>query len=151
MFSVIVALATVSLLSGCVPDPAPGPRPIGMHERFSGRVNGQGDGAIIQTACGGPIWPGRTGAVVSGQTVSVVADPAGDGDTGTSSVVYAQPGPNYNMIEVTAYDTSVEIPAGVEAPCDGKGVVTFHQCWGIVACTSGAPATVNVRFVNIAY
>lgn len=146
----IVALATVGIMSGCVPDPAPGPQRIGTHERFSGRVNGQGDGAVIYTACGGPVWPGRMGAVVGGQTVSVIADAAGDGDTGTSSVVYAQPGPNYNIVQVTTYDTPVEIPSGVDAPCDGKGTVTFHQCWGIIACTSGSSATVQVRFVNIA-
>ncbi|MFN8050768.1 MAG: hypothetical protein U0Q22_05000 [Acidimicrobiales bacterium] len=146
---VVTVFVALTLASACVPDP-PAPVRIGPHQRFSGRVNGQDDGAVVYTACAGPVWPGRMGAIVGGQTVSVVADPTGDGDTGTSSVVFAQPGQNNVIVTVDTYDTPVEMPVGVDAPCDGSGTVTFHQCWGIIACTSGAPDVVKVQFVNIA-
>ena len=146
----IAVVAALGLGTGCIPEPPAGPQAIGANQRFSGRVNGQGDGAVVYTACAGPSWPGRTGAVVAGQTLSVVADPLGEGDTGTSSVVYAQPGQNNVIVQLDTYYTLAEIPSGIDAPCDGKGVITFHQCWGIIACTSGSPATVEVQFVNIA-
>jgi len=149
----LIGLVAVTLLvagaAACAPGPV-GPTPIGPHEHFSGRVNGTGNGAVVTTVCPGPTWPGRTGHPIAGQTVSVARDPRGAGDTGAYSTVFAQAQSAYDVVAINAYDTAMELPATLEVPCDGTGTITFWQCFGIVACSSGAPDTVKVSFVNIA-
>jgi hypothetical protein len=142
-------LALVGLaVAACAPTP-PGPRAIGPGERFSGRVNGSDDGAIITTVCAGPGWPGGMGHPLGGQTLSVLEDPAGAGDTGDHSSVFAQAS---SAIDVVVFDTygTRELPTSLDVPCEGTGTVTFLQCFGIVACRSGSPDVVRVKFVNIA-
>jgi hypothetical protein len=147
----VLAVAAVAAASGCVPDPPPVPTPIGTNERFSGLVNGERDGAVVYTVCGGPTWEGRRGPVASGQTFTVTPDALGDGDTGShSSAVFVQPDTNWFVAQIQTYDVPVAFPTDVDVPCDGSGTVTFHQCWGIIACLDGAPDVVKVRFVNIA-
>jgi hypothetical protein len=142
--------ATLLWVSACTPAPT-GPTPIGPHQHFSGLVNGSHDGAIITTACGGPVWVGRTGHPVGGQTLSVTEDPAGAGDTGShSSTVFAQTGGSYNVVQFQTYGVTEELPTDIDVPCDGSGTVAFLQCFGIIACLDGAPDVVKVTFVNIA-
>ena len=142
----VLAIALV----GCTPPAPPAPVPIRPHQRFSGLVNGLRSGAVITTSCPGPGQPGGMGHAVGGQTVAVTPDPTGAGDTGTSSVVFAQPGGTIYVVGIHDYDSPVEFPTGAQVPCDGPGTVNFLQCFGIIACTSGAPDVVKVTFVNIA-
>jgi hypothetical protein len=145
-----VSLVAVVALAGCTPPAPPAPVAVGPHQRFSGLVNGLRSGAVITTSCPGPGQPGGMGHAVGGQTVAVTPDPTGAGDTGTSSVVFAQPGGTIYVVGIHDYDTPVEFPTGAQVPCDGPGTVNFLQCFGIIACTSGAPDVVKVTFVNIA-
>jgi len=139
----------VVAVTACAPAPG-GPAPIGPHQRFSGLVNGVGDGAVITTVCAGPVWVGRTGHPLAGQTVSVTRDATGAGDTGSYSSVFAQTSSAYDVVVLHDWDVAGELPATLDVPCDGTGTVTFLQCFGIVACSSGSPDVVKVTFVNIA-
>lgn len=143
----LVVAALGSMAAGCAP-PDPGPSPIGPNERFAGRVNGEGDGAVIRTVCAGPSATGRPAA---GQSFSVVRDPHGAGDTGShSSTVFAQTESSYPVVQLTHYGVGEEIPTWLEVPCDGKGTIRFLQCFGIIACLDGSPDVVEVRFENLA-
>ena len=144
------AIGALALLAGACTPPS-SPAPIGPNEQFSGLVNGAHVGATITTACAGPTWVGRTGHPLAGQTLAVTRDAAGAGNTGThSSTVFAQTGSSYNVVQISLYDTNVEIPTTVDVPCDGVGTVSFLQCFGIIACLDGAPDIVKVTFVNVA-
>ena len=141
----------MGLLGACTaPAPLPTPTPIGAHQKFSGLVNGAGKGAVVTTVCPGPTWSGRTGHAAGGQTVAVTQDPTGAGDTGTSSLVFAEPQFSATVVALGTYDTPAQFPTTVEVPCDGTGTVAFLQCFGIIACSSGAPDLVKVTYVNIA-
>jgi hypothetical protein len=141
--------AACAVLGACAPTP-PGPTAIGPDQRFSGLVNGSHDGAVITTVCAGPGWPGRTGHPVGGQTVSVVRDPTGAGDTGDYSSVFAQTSTAFDVVAFDTYGTDRELPTTLDVPCDGTGTVTFLQCFGIIACRNGRPDVVKVTFLNIA-
>lgn len=140
-------------MASCAPAASPPVGPggeIGTGQSFSGLVNGEGDGAIIQTFCPGAMWEGRRGPVVEGQTMSVTQDPNGEGHTGDYWSVIAQPAGSGWIETFSLYDEPTEFLEGFDVPCVGKGTVVFHQCYGIIGCTSGAPDIVTVQFVNIA-
>jgi hypothetical protein len=149
--AVVLAVAASVLLASCAAAPA-GSVPIGPHEHFRGLVNGSGSDVVITTVCGGPVWEGRTGPVLAGQTLTVVRDDAGPGDTGSSSIVFAQPTPaSMAVVSIGTYDTPMPFPADVQVPCDGTGTVAFTPCFGVAGCLGDARADlVKVRFVNIA-
>ena len=137
-------------MAGCVPQPG-SPVPIGANQTFRGVVNGTSDGAVVTTVCAGPTWPGRMGPVVAGQTVAAVQDPAGSGNTGDNAAVFVEPNGTMWVVSLRAWGEAVELPTDVQVPCDGKGVVVFDPCFGIVGCRGEAhAATVKVTFVNIA-
>lgn len=145
----LACIAVVVATSGC--SPAPPAASIENNQRFSGLVNGRHTDAQIRTACGGPIFPGRTGHPLAGQTLSVTQDPSGHGDTGSDSrAVYAQTAGSANIVQFTVYDVTQEIPTDIDVPCDGTGTVMFLQCFGIIACRDGSPDAVKVTFQNIA-
>ena len=144
-----LVVVTVVVVAACVPPS--GPAPIGMNETFAGRVNGAGDGAVVLTACGGPVWEGRLGHVVGGQTVSAVRDVAGPGNTGDNGAVFAEVQGSAHVVQLRSWATPVEIPTDIDVPCDGPGVVVFDPCFGFVGCRGAArAASVKVSFVNIA-
>jgi hypothetical protein len=73
-----VALSATSLgaAGAAAADPVPVPVPIAPHQVFLGEVNGTSTGAVIKVGCFGPVWPGRTGHPVGGQSVDVVPGPS---------------------------------------------------------------------------
>ena len=148
---IMMCVAVIVVAVACAPvvPPTSGAK-IEKGQRFSGQVNGTEDGAVIYTFCPGAMWEGRRGTVVSGQTMAVTRDESGDGDTGEYWSVLAQPAGSAWIEGISHYDQPVEILAGLDVPCTGSGTVIFHQCYGIVACTSGSPDVVDVTFVNTA-
>lgn len=122
---------------------------------FAGVVNGRRSNAVIQVVCGGPITPGETGPVASGQSVSVVKAANGRGYTGPFSQVYfwVNPppgGPRPPSVTFTRYSTPQTIPA-VQVPCGGSGGVTFSSCPYLAPCAAGwVPETIKVTFEDIA-
>src|SRR5438132_10251294 len=99
----------LAALVACLASPALAATPIGPNQSFVGMVNGQHTKAVIQVACAGPIWPGRTGPVVSGQTVAVSPSPAlaGPGFTGSNGrriVVRFSADPSGRVV-LRSYDT----------------------------------------------
>lgn len=148
-WKVVLGVGVVAL-AGCVPEPV-GPVSIGANQTFRGEVNGQGDGAVVTTVCGGPTWPGRLGPVLGGQTVAAVQDPAGPGNTGDNAAVFVEPNGTMQVVSLRAWGEAVELPTDVQVPCDGTGVMVFDPCFGFVGCRGGAQAAVvKVTFVNIA-
>ena len=59
------------------------------NQHFIGLVNGSNVAPVVNTVCPGPTWPGRTGPVAGGQTMSVARVANGPGYTGPLSQVYA--------------------------------------------------------------
>jgi hypothetical protein len=126
------------------------------NQHFIGLVNGSNVAPVVYTVCPGPTWPGRTGPVEGGQTMSVAHVANGPGYTGPLSQVYAwfdqdSSGPRPNMLKFTEYGAEQAIPTGVRVPCDGTGQAQFNPCPYLAPCVYGsAPDLVNVKFVNIA-
>lgn len=147
----IVVGLLVLAAGACAPSP-PGPGLIGAHQHFRGLVNGAAGEAVVTTVCAGPVWEGRTEPPVAGQTLSVVYDETGAGNTGRASVLFAQPSPDsMTVVPFDRYGVDAAFPTDVQVPCDGTGLVTFTPCFGVVPCFEGAEAdVVKVRFVNIA-
>jgi hypothetical protein len=146
----LVAVGLVDASVACTTPPPPGPTPIGPHEQFSGTVNGTRDGAVVRTVCAGPIWPGRTGPVVGGQSVEVHQDPDGAGLTDRSGTLFAHADASSYVVQITAYDVPTSLD-GMQVPCDGTGVIVFDPCFGFVGCVdSGHADGVKVTFENIA-
>ncbi len=126
------------------------------NEHFIGLVNGSNVEPVVYTVCPGPTWPGRTGPVAGGQTMSVAHVAAGPGYTGPLSQVYAwfdqdSSGTRPNMLKFTEYGAEQTIPTAVRVPCDGAGQAQFNPCPYLAPCVFGSsPDFVKVRFVNIA-
>jgi hypothetical protein len=129
---------------------------IGPGQHFEGVVNGDTSGAVVYTACAGPSYPGRTGPVVGGQTLSVVRARDGAGNTGPFSQVYAwfvQDSSSNNPVTITftSFGVKQRVPSAVRVPCDGPGQVQFSSCPDHAPCAAGfVPDIVDVTFVNIA-
>lgn len=129
--------------------PAPGSGPIGPDQRFSGRVNGSADAAVVTTVCPGPA--GGSGHPAAGQTVAAVLDPAGDGDTDGNGAVFVEPDAGTHVVQLHSWGEAVELPTDLALPCDGPGVFVFDPCFGFVGCRGAARAdVVRVTFVNVA-
>src|ERR1700730_13139991 len=120
------------------------------NQHFIGLVNGSNVAPVVYTVCPGPTWPGRTGPVEGGQTMSVAHVANGPGYTGPLSQVYAwfdqdSSGPRPNMLKFTEYGAEQAIP------CGGTGLGKVNPCPYLAPCVYGsAPDLVNVKFVNIA-
>src|SRR2546426_9311579 len=114
-------------------------------------VNGSNVEPVVYTVCPGPIWPGRTGPVAGGQTMSVAHVANGPGYTGPQSQVYAwfdqdSSGTRPNMLKFTEYGAEQTIPTGVRVPCDGTGQAQFNPCPYLAPCVFGSsPGFVKVR------
>lgn len=138
------------LAAGCTPPTPTPPDRIGPGESFRGLVNGQGDGAVVTTVCGGPGVVGRVGPVLDGQTVTVRRSTSGPGRTDRSGTLFARASSSGFVVQVTAYGTATSLD-GLQVPCEGKGVIVFDPCFGIIGCVQGGTADeVEVTFVNIA-
>jgi len=152
----VTALIVAATWSGASGAAAFAPDPIGPNQHFIGLVNGSNFQATVFTACAGPIWPGRTGPVVSG-TLAVARVANRHGYTGPASQVYAwfgqdASGPPPQMIKFTDYGVAQPVPESVRVPCDGKGRVQFSPCPYRAPCVAAwVPDFVSVRFVNLAY
>jgi hypothetical protein len=142
-------LAGVTVIG--LPGPALASTPIGPNQSFVGLVNGRHTDAVVQVVCAGPIWPGRTGAGVGGQKVSVSPSPAlaGPGFTGRAGrrvVVRFGDDPS-KLAVVTSYDTPTPLPSGIQLPCFGTGVVRFTPR---PTSPTAHDDTVRVTYENIA-
>ena len=154
----IAVTACLAVTSGATAAVAAEPIQPGQH--FVGIVNGGAPTttpvAVVYTVCGGPVWPGRTGPVLGGQSLAVAHVKQGGGFTSIFSQVNAwfeqdsSPlGPQ--QVRFTTYGTRLPIPATVRVPCDGKGQVEFSSCPRLAPCAAGwVPVLVPVRFVNVA-
>ena len=144
-------------LTFCQAAQAQASTPIGPSQHFAGQVNGRHVGAVVYTVCPGPVSPGRTGPVESGQTLSVRSLDSGGGFTGPFSSVdawfvptaTATPAPP--SVTFHRYGATKAIPASVRVPCDGTGTVEFSSCPYLAPCAYGwVPDYVTVTFENIA-
>ncbi len=151
----VVALVVAAMLSGGS-SAAGAAEPIRPDQHFIGLVNGSNYKPTVYTVCPGPIWPGRTGPVVGGQTLAVARVARRHGYTSVFSGVNAwfvpdASGPPPQTVSFTDYGTEQSIPASVRVPCDGKGQVQFSSCPYLAPCVAGwVPNVVTVRFVNLA-
>ncbi len=129
---------------------------IGPNQHFSGVVDGKRGSAVVETVCAGPVWAGRTGPVVSGQTLAVRRARKGSGSTGLFSQIYARfvpqkGGTTPTQLRFDSYKEPRAIPSSVRVPCEGTGQVEFSSCPYLAPCAYGwVPDFVDVRFVNIA-
>ncbi len=150
----VAALIMAATLSGTF-GVAGAAEPIGPNQHFIGLVNGSNFQATVFTACAGPIWPGRTGPVVSG-LLAVARVAKRHGGTGPLIQVYAwfvqdASGPPPQMVKFSDYGVAQPVPESVRVPCDGKGRVQFSPCPYLAPCVAGwVPDFVTVRFVNLA-
>ena len=148
ILSVLVLVATDSTAASAT-------LPIQPDQHFVGRVNGSHRDPIVYTVCPGPTSPGRTGHVAAGQKMVVRKKPAGNGETGLFSQVYAwfvptPGGAAPTQLQFASYGERQAIPTSVTVPCDGAGQVEFSSCPYLAPCAAGwVPDYVNVRFVNI--
>jgi hypothetical protein len=157
---IAVALALVASLSATPGVSAIASPPIRAHQHFVGIVNGRTASVaappVVYTVCAGPMWAGRSGPLVGGQTVAVARAVRRGGYTGLFSQVYAwfveDSSPDApQQASITRYSRNVAIPAAVRVPCDGLGRVEFSSCPHLAPCAAGwKPTLVNVRFENIA-
>jgi hypothetical protein len=153
--SVLIALLLVGLL-GQPAMAANRNASIQPNEHFVGLVDGSNVTPTVYTDCPGPSSTGRTGPVLSGQTLGVAQVASGGGYTGLFSQIYvwiaqdtSAKGPH--QVKLTAYGTERAIPASVRVPCDGAGQVEFSSCPRLAPCAYGwIPDLVSVRFVNVA-
>jgi hypothetical protein len=150
--AVVALVASVALLGSA----AEAQTPIGPGEHFIGLVNGSNDLPVVHTVCPGPWWPGRTGPVAGGQSMSVARVADGAGYTGLFNRIYAwfdpaDPTTVPTQIKFRRYGTPRSIPTSIRVPCDGTGKVTFSSCPFGAPCAAGwVPDHVDVQFVNIA-
>ena len=150
------ATALALLLSQAAAGSAFAGQPIQPSQHFDGVVNGRRSAVTIKVVCGGPVSPGETGPVVSGQPVSVAKGANGRGYTGLFSQVYfwvnpRQGGPRPMSITFTSYSTPRTIPTTFHMPCGGQGTVEFSSCPYLAPCAFGwVPETIKVTFENIA-
>src|SRR5947199_10154017 len=86
--TIVGALLIVAAL-GLTITAADAQEPIQPNQHFIGLVNGSNVAPVVYTVCAGPTWPGRTGPVPGGQTMSVAYVAGGAGSTGPLSPVYA--------------------------------------------------------------
>jgi hypothetical protein len=128
------------------------PQPIGPNQHYLGLVNGKNTNAVIYVACAGPIWPGRTGPPVGGQTVSVARVASGGGYTGSfAHEVWAQFNSNFQVVGFTSYNMQKAIPTTFKVPCGGTGTVRFTTCFGTLPCSATAKDdVVHVVYENLA-
>ncbi|MDQ1392763.1 MAG: hypothetical protein QOF30_1740 [Acidimicrobiaceae bacterium] len=152
---VVVTVIVVALLAGG--SAAAGANEvIRPDEHFIGLVNGSNVQAVVYTLCPGPLWPGRTGPVASGQNLAVARVGAGHGFTGLFSQVYAwfvqdSSASAPDQVKLAKYGTQRQVPSSVRVPCDGTGRVEFSSCPYLAPCAFGwVPNFVGVRFVNLA-
>ena len=130
-------------------------QPIRPHQHFIGLVNGRSSQAVVHTFCAGGIFPGETGPVTGGQTMSVERAANAAGDTGLFSQIYAWFVPTSNsgsptMLKFTTYGTE-PIPTTIRVPCYGSGKVEFSSCPYLAPCAAGwVPYFVDVTFEDIA-
>src|SRR5205823_5089828 len=123
---------------------------------FIGLVNDTRRDAVVYTACPGPMWQGRMGSVVGGQTMEVRRVAQDHGYTGPFSQIYAwfvptSSGSKPVQLEFTRYKAPQNIPTSVQVPCDGSGRVEFSSCPYLAPCAAGwVPTYVRVQFENIA-
>lgn len=142
------AVLVVVVATAC---PAPLPEQIGPNQAFRGFVNGKTDGAVVQTACGGPVTEGRTGHAVAGQLVAVAKAAKGPGNTGDNGAVFVEANGSAQVVQLSGWEVAAEFPTDVEVPCEGPGLVVFDPCFGFAGCLGAAQAaTVKVTYVNIA-
>jgi hypothetical protein len=156
-----LALALAALVAALsTASPATAAEPIGPHQHFVGIVNGlqlSSAPPVVYTFCAGPIWAGRTGSILGGQTLEVRHVRAGHGNTGGFNSVNAWVVQDTSkgapqQIRFTTYATPQPFPAGAQVPCDGDGQVEFSACPYLAPCAFGwTPVLVPVRFVNVAY
>jgi hypothetical protein len=151
-----VMLLLTSSVFAAAASPAAASAPIKRNQHFFGLVNGSNSTPIVFTVCAGPTWPGRTGSVVSGQTMSVVRSSKGNGFTGPFRQVYAwfvqdSSGVTPQTLTFTQYGVAQLIPPKAQVPCDGPGQAEFSSCPYLAPCAAGfVPDIVDVLFVNIA-
>jgi hypothetical protein len=134
---------------------------IGPDQHFIGLVNGSNVDPVVTVVCPGPLYPGRTGPVAGGQTMSVAEVAAGGGYTGPFSQVEAWLVPSVAVpvtalsspaeLTFTSYGAPRAIPSSFQAPCYGVGQVEFSPCPYLAPCVYGwTPDYVVVRFEDIA-
>jgi len=154
--SAAVAALVVSAMFAGGSGAASAAETIGPNQHFIGLVNGSNFRATVYTVCAGPIWRGRTGPVVGGQTLAVARVARGHGYTGPLNQVYAwfvpdASGPPPQMVTFADYGTEQAVPTSVRVPCDGRGHVQFSPCPYLAPCVAGwVTNVVSVRFVNLA-
>lgn len=133
---------------------SPSATPIGVHEHFSGVVNGVASGptniARINVVCPGPV--GGTGHPVAGQTVGVApARNSGDGWNGYTgpahqiAVDFGVSTANKPLV-LTTYG-EVALPTTLDVPCAGRDKVAFNP---VPVGDTTFSAFVAVEYVNIA-
>jgi hypothetical protein len=156
----VAALAAATLLGPGL-GVAGAQQAIGPDQHFVGLVNGSNVDPVVTVVCAGPIYPGRTGPVAGGQTISVGQVAAGGGYTGPLSQVEAWLVPSVAVpvtasssppaLTFTRYGVAQTIPSSFQAPCYGVGQVEFSPCPYLAPCVYGwAPDYVTVRFEDIA-
>ena len=148
----VIAVVAIAVASVATPAAA-STSPIRPNQHYIGLVNGKHAGAVIYVACPGPIFPGRTGAVVGNQTVAVRHVRRGVGYTGSfAQRIWAQFGSDaIHVVGFTSYNVAEPIPTSLQLPCQGTGTVTFTTCFGTLPCAADTrPAVVPVTFLNIA-
>jgi hypothetical protein len=134
---------------------------IGPDQRFIGLVNGSNDDPVVRVVCPGPLYPGRTGPVAGGQTVSVAEVAVGGGNTGPFNhveaflvppvAIPASASSSLPELTFTKYGVPQAIPSSFHASCSGTGLVEFSSCPYLAPCAYGwSPDYVTVRFEDIA-
>ncbi|MGH3414942.1 MAG: hypothetical protein ACRDVE_14825 [Actinocrinis sp.] len=143
-------------------DPVQDPIPVGPNMYFTASVNPNNAGAVgaepvIRVVCPGPITPYSTGHPLAGQYVEVqaVAMPVSSvtGYTGSAAreidAIFSSPATAAANapIVLKSFFAPVEIPATLNLPCGGSGVVSFVP---IPTSWSAHGVAVDVQFLNIA-
>jgi hypothetical protein len=149
-----IGIVTLALgATGVVQAGPSGADVVGPAQRFVGLVNADHSGAVIYVACAGPIYEGRTGPAVSGQSVAALLLPGGalpsGGSTGAASrLVIAFPDSSVAAtMNLRRYGVAKLLPSTLQLPCGGTGTVTFTPA---PASATSVPDTVAVTYENIA-
>jgi hypothetical protein len=110
------------------------PIPVRPDMSFHGLVNGHAGSASILVGCFGPIFPGKTGHPLAGQTVEADSTPPGttaDGYTGSAAkslVVTFSSSPSGSILVIGTlinFYQPVPIPTSLDLPCSGVAQVGF--------------------------
>jgi len=119
---------------------------IGSNQQFGGLVNGASANATVRMACFGPIRPGQTGHPMANQPLAVIQGPYGGytGSLGNSVVARFREDPSVG-VQFTQYGVAQPIPASLELPCAGQGLVIFSP---EPSSSTARPATVTVNYVE---